>query len=306
MTKTLSAVSCIQCKQEIKSLNGLFTHMLRKHGTDAEKSKFKCGLTHEERFKIRLRAFNQRLDRIKNYYQSPNHCKICNTELDWFSRKNTYCSHSCSAKQNNFLMTRTEAQNIKTSESLKMFHAQRKSEKKTFKENFIGPIYQKQRKQHIRKTPKRKPTYEIVGQFSKIYFCKCKFCSDIFTEQTVKQICNECKVKTNKLYVDFRFDFNVYDYPDLFDLNLLQKEGWFSPRGKSGRWNPTGLSRDHRVSVSEAVKNNYDPFYIKHPINCELMTHIENNKKKTKSSMLYSELVARVNEYEKLRRSDSN
>ena len=36
------------------------------------------------------------------------------------------------------------------------------------------------------------------------------------------------------------------------------------------------------------------------------MTHTENNKKKTRSSILYSELIAKVDEYEKLRRSDSN
>ena len=61
-----------------------------------------------------------------------------------------------------------------------------------------------------------------------------------------------------------------------------------------------GYTRDHKVSVNEAIKNNYDPYYIKHPLNCELMSFNDNNKKKTKSSISYDELVKKVDEYEKI------
>lgn len=62
----------------------------------------------------------------------------------------------------------------------------------------------------------------------------------------------------------------------------------------------SGVSRDHRVSVSSAIKNNYDPYYITHPINCELMHHIDNVKKHTSSSITYEELIKQVNDYDNL------
>jgi hypothetical protein len=62
--------------------------------------------------------------------------------------------------------------------------------------------------------------------------------------------------------------------------------------------NKNGISRDHRVSVFEAIRQNYDPYYIKHPVNCELMLHCENNKKKSKSSISYDQLVKLVNDYD--------
>jgi hypothetical protein len=96
----------------------------------------------------------------------------------------------------------------------------------------------------------------------------------------------------------FKFTFNVFRYPELFDLKLLQEVGFYAPKGKSGRWNPDGLSRDHKVSVNESIINQYDPYYITHPLNCELMPHRVNNKKKTKSSMRYEDLVKLVDQYD--------
>lgn len=61
------------------------------------------------------------------------------------------------------------------------------------------------------------------------------------------------------------------------------------------------MSRDHKVSVDEAKKNNYDPYYITHPMNCELMPHIENNKKKITSSITYNELKLMVDNFDALR-----
>ena len=51
------------------------------------------------------------------------------------------------------------------------------------------------------------------------------------------------------------------------------------------------LSKDHKVSVNEAIKNGYDPYYISHPLNCEIMPWIENNKKDKNSSISYNHLV---------------
>lgn len=92
----------------------------------------------------------------------------------------------------------------------------------------------------------------------------------------------------------------MYHYPELFDLDFLNKHGFRKTKGKN--LNINGVSRDHRVSVSEALKNNYDPYYIKHPLNCELMLHSENQKKSTTSSLTYEELVKMVDDFDSKRK----
>ena len=68
-------------------------------------------------------------------------------------------------------------------------------------------------------------------------------------------------------------------------MGEIRRVGLYHPKK-----NVEGLSRDHRVSVNEAIKNNYDPFYIKHPLNCEIMTQRANSSKKGKNSITYEEL----------------
>lgn len=58
------------------------------------------------------------------------------------------------------------------------------------------------------------------------------------------------------------------------------------------------IERDHKISVWEALQKNYDPFYINHPLNCELITQKENNRKKHRSSITYDELKKLVDDYE--------
>ena len=89
------------------------------------------------------------------------------------------------------------------------------------------------------------------------------------------------------------FTFTFEKYPDLFDVKYIKTMGFWDPKT-----NPGGLCRDHRVSVNESIKNNYDPFYIKHPLNCEFMCQSDNSKKNVKSSITYNKLVLMVDEYE--------
>lgn len=98
----------------------------------------------------------------------------------------------------------------------------------------------------------------------------------------------------------YKFSFKVNDYPDLLDLSLIEKHGWYSPGGGKCPLpkNINGISRDHKISINDAIKNGYDPYYIKHPCNCELMLHSANYKKKAKSSMTYEELISIVSKYE--------
>jgi len=78
--------------------------------------------------------------------------------------------------------------------------------------------------------------------------------------------------------------------------------GWVSFGGKRGGVrNLNGLSRDHRISVSDAKKYNYNPYYISHPCNCELMSMNENNSKNSKSSISYNSLVNEIIKFNTLR-----
>jgi len=201
----------------------------------------------------------------ESYEISPNFCKECNSPLSFQKKFNAFCSHKCSANHSN-------RQRKETGWSLSTDSREKISNKLSM---FSGP-------------------------YTKVHFKPCKFCNQNFLTTTRVQVCKNCqylKWKNNKN--QYSFKFNIFDYPDLFDLDQLKLLGWVSFGGKrGGKKNFQGLSRDHRVSVHDAKKFKYDPYYISHPLNCELMPHSANNKKKTRSSIEYLELVRLVDEYD--------
>lgn len=93
-----------------------------------------------------------------------------------------------------------------------------------------------------------------------------------------------------------RFTFNVYDYPDYFDLKLIELYGWYKAKNRGD--NQNGVSRDHMFSIKEGYINNVDPYYLSHPANCILMRHVDNNKKKTNSTITFSELVEKIKSFD--------
>ena len=262
--------SCIICKKQTSDL-GIMTHFLRSHGTDEQKQLF-----------ANNHMSNVSKTAKEKYNQHPKLCKECSTIINYEDRVNKFCSRSCAALAIN--KARTDAgwvvspeQRLKTSQKLIKYNIS------------IG-----------NKISSMHETIKTAsGGFSRIYFMKCKFCNDVFTARTTTRVCLACQhLKWNNNKDQYAFRFNLFDYPNLFDLDILKQIGWVSFGGKrGGHKNADGLSRDHRVSVNDAKKFNYDPYYISHPLNCELMPHIKNNKKKTKSSISYEELVRLVNEY---------
>ena len=88
------------------------------------------------------------------------------------------------------------------------------------------------------------------------------------------------------------FDFKFEDYPDKFDLGLVEEHGWYSPSNKGNNLN--GVSRDHMVSVRTGFELGIDPDIIKHPANCKLMLHKDNQSKRAKSSISIEELLERI------------
>ena len=91
------------------------------------------------------------------------------------------------------------------------------------------------------------------------------------------------------------FDFDISDYPEKFNIDLIEHLGWYSPKNKGNNLN--GVSRDHKLSVREGFELGVDPEIIKHPANCELMPHRQNQKKKSNSSISLAELMNIISEW---------
>lgn len=88
------------------------------------------------------------------------------------------------------------------------------------------------------------------------------------------------------------FDFKFEDYSDKFDLTLVEQYGWYSPSNKGNNLN--GVSKDHMVSVRTGFDLGIDPEIIKHPANCKLMLHKDNQSKRHKNSITVEELLERI------------
>jgi len=189
------------------------------------------------------------------YNANPSYCNQCSTILPQSKKNNKFCNSSCSAKYSNA--------------------------RKDYSKFTPGPV------------PKPKDPTAGSAPYSTLFRCECKHCGVIKLYRSQTKYCPEHRdLYSHAGRAKYWFTFNVFHYPDLFDLNWVNSVGFRSSS------NPNGVTRDHKVSVNDAIRNNYDPYYIKHVLNCELMLFAENNKKKTKSSITYAELVIQVNLYD--------
>ena len=188
-------------------------------------------------------------------------CKHCGTVFDTTKSSNAkFCSRSCSASYNN--------------------HKQPKRKRG-------------ERKKQL--TPLQKWKKNIIGPYTRIYFRKCRHCGSIFPSFNKRWYCKEhINLYSTPNRDRYRFQFNVYNYPDLFDVDLISSIGWYDGTPQT----IDKLTRDHKVSIQEAIRNNYNPYYITHPINCEIMTWKDNHIKGTNNSISYEELIFLVDEYE--------
>ena len=265
----MSIYTCEICNKTFSSALALAGHKRMHGGSNGKLPPIKCCciITKKELPVRDLIRFQTNL----------KYCLHCNTPLTK-KYQTKFCCGSCAASYNNreriingYVVS--EKHKIKTSTTLK---------------------------EKIKvKSPRR---CEPDGPFSKIFFKYCEHCNTLFCGRIQRKYCHSCAPLYEKTYRErFKFTFNVYKYPDLFDLEYITKIGWYSRGGNAGVWNPDGLSRDHKVSVNDAIKNNYDPFYISHPLNCEIMPWIENIKKNSKSSISYAELILMVDLFESAR-----
>ena len=91
-----------------------------------------------------------------------------------------------------------------------------------------------------------------------------------------------------------KFTFDVEKYPKEFELNLIDDYGWYLNKN-----NPNGVSRDHMLSISYGWKKDISPKIIGHPANCQLMLFEDNHEKAWKSSIELSELIYRIEAWDK-------
>ena len=269
--------SCVICR-EVKSSGGIHSHYLALHGTAKERD-HQVGKTNK-----RIPNHTKQKDEAKQnrelYYNNPNKCKQCSVNLRYDAKNSTFCSRSCSASFNN-------AERIKTGYIVTDAH-------KKLTSDSVRASYEH------RGYPKFETVKTTKNMFSKVLIGNCPHCLTKFCCKRRTKYCRDCGPLYDSTYRDrFKFTFNVYYYPDLFDIRMIKEIGWYSRGGTAGKWNPNGMTRDHKISVTDAIRNNYSPFYITHPLNCEIMSWTENNKKKGKSSMSYDDLRLIVDEFER-------
>lgn len=234
--------------------------------------------------------------RVESYNKNPKKCIGCTAPISYKRKENNYCNHSCAATATNLARPPKSAeQRVKISNSMKSYN---KTLSKT--EKFKIDIKRCKTSSRMNKVITRTFLDKNVGPSCKIFHCTCSHCQMKFITRNQVKYCSNCAhlYKSNNNRNQFAFTFNVYKFPELFDLSLITKFGWHSYGGRK-LYNPNGVTKDHRVSVNAAIKNSYDPYYIKHPMNCELMRFEDNNKKKTGCSITYEELVSMVDEFDK-------
>ncbi|MFW5988462.1 MAG: hypothetical protein ACOCQA_03400 [bacterium] len=149
---------------------------------------------------------------------------------------------------------------------------------------------------------KRKRNGKLVKIYPVDNILYCKSCGNKLKVKTSKRIkCMKCIQKETGEMRKYRhqcsFKFNVYSYPEEFNIQLLENYGWYSASNRGN--NKNGVSRDHMVSVKYGFNNNIPPEIISHPANCRLLTHIENNKKKMECSITINELYKKIEQWNK-------
>ncbi len=230
---------------------------------------------------------------IKRVYFDEAECKQCGTKfIKYIIDPKVFCNSSCSATYNNSKRIHTEETKQKISNALlNIKHDEVRKQKLRGENNGAwkgGVSFSIKPKQQKKGGKQPKENYKTR---------KCRFCKVNEIQDKRKIICGKCKEDYYKFYrplCEFKFDIN--DFKNKFDFQLVEKFGWYSPANKGNNLN--GVSRDHMYSVRDGFINKIDPEIIRHPANCKLMVHPENNKKKVLSSLTLEELLERIKNWD--------
>jgi hypothetical protein len=211
------------------------------------------------------RAFRLGLKVIKPHREDIL-CKNCGEIINkTISDEKQFCNSSCAAHYNNKGRKHSE----ETKEKIR----------KSLVKNTIHVSI-------IKEKTKKKPKITRI----------CKNCKKEKVMGKHKSICDDCRIDYYHVYrPSCEFDFNLSDYSNEFDFDLIKEHGWYSPTNKKNNLN--GVSRDHLYSVKDGYLHKVDPNIIKHPANCRLMKHQENNVKNVYSIITLEELQIRISQW---------
>ena len=202
-------------------------------------------------------------------------CPRCQ-ELFENNTNRTYCSRSCANSREY-----TDARRKKLLDTI--------SKKTTIKNQFGD---------HPRQV-----VWDYTESYTKIYLCTCKYSGKKWYSPTVKTVHPDLARTRSEYGYSCRFQFGISSYPEWFvdATELINQYGWYStPGSRNGITNVNGISRDHLYSISDGWKNNIPAHVIRHPANCELMPHKQNQSKHRKSKITIEELYERINAFEEM------
>ena len=184
-------------------------------------------------------------------------------------------------------ITNTKKSNIvklKMSESMKKYWSEKK-----ISNNKTKVSDETRNKMSLSARRRNRTKGEIVIKY-------CKHCKKSKEMIMYSSICNNCKGEFRVYKESCIFKFNVYNFPEKFDLDIIFEYGWYSPQN-SNNPNLDGISRDHIISVSDGFKHKIPPEMIAHPANCRLMRHTENQLKFSRSDMTFHELKNKIHKW---------
>lgn len=236
-------------------------------------------------YKTNRRKITDVLDE-ENYKANPTKCKQCGEPITWQLRSKTFCSSRCSAQHSNAVKKQNRIANYNNVKCRvckeDILLAPKDPRKSAICTNCKPQITKRIFKQRgISICPTCTRQFKIPSQGT-------RFCSKNCWLESIKITKNEFEIyKTN-----CKFNFNIFDFPDYFQLDLINQHGWYSASNKNNNLN--GISRDHIFSVKEGFTQKIDPQIISHPANCRLIPHKENQCKNSKCGITLDELIASI------------
>jgi hypothetical protein len=83
--------------------------------------------------------------------------------------------------------------------------------------------------------------------------------------------------------------FDPYSIPEIPGYELLLTFGIYHPVN-----NPSGVCRDHMLSIEFGWRNKIDPAILSNPANCQFISNIDNIKKGSSSCITVDDLIERI------------
>ena len=241
---------------------------------------------------VKMKILETETYRKSEYEKHPYICHKCGLPKPYEKRNNGFCSRKCAS-------SRSQTEEIKKQKSIKL----KRPEKTSIRIKDCIQCNHKFISSEIKGNEKAKLCDKCKSIRAAPKLKMCCICSATPAKHHGKY-CLQCSPNLSIYRSRASFNFNVYDYPQEFELSLVEQHGWYSPNGYKRRNktpNLNGVSRDHLYSVLDGFENKINPEIISHPANCKIMIHNgpnSNNTKKSNSSITLEELLVRIDIWE--------